>query len=330
LASCLEPAEPDGSMRNRLIPRKPMWCAPAVVAFVALMSEPALAAARSSRLQESVTRWTAFGRDVPALAIRLADGGERGISVQPVSPHSDIEILPPPAKIAPPPAKIVPPPESHEPKATSDEGHDPTVRLASSDGQNGRLIGLSAKAPYTLVDLKANPDAVWNPLTREVMTDGVVSAHNVGRDDLSGIIDRIAVLHWIEARAKSTRQSVRILPDQRTHKKDSIVEIQLDGLAHRWLILINLAGDGTLQVLYPRGTDPPLREDPQFRVQLQVGDPLGADEIVAVSSVQPMAALQDAVHRLDSSRDPTRLKEAIETLGPVDLLLGSAGLLTTP
>jgi hypothetical protein len=295
----------------------------AIVAFLAFVPQLACAAGPSIRSEGSVKTCAARGQDVPAPAIRLADA-ERGISVQPVSPHSDIEILPPPAKIAPLP-------QPPEPKPTTDEPHDAvTVRLASSDGQNGRLIGLGAKAPYAIVDLKANPDAVWNPLTHEVMTDGVVSAHNVGRDDLSSIIDRIAVLHWIQARAKNTRQSVRILPDERAHKKDAVVEIQLDGLAHRSLILINLAGNGTLQLLYPRGIDPPVREDPQYRVQLQVGDPLGADEIVALSSVQPMTALQEALHRLDSSRDPIKLREAIETLGPIDLLLGSAGLLTTP
>ena len=250
--------------------------------------------------------------------------GERGISVQPVTPHSDIEILPPPAK-------ITPSPEPHEPAATKDKPQEfPAVRLASTDGQSAPLMGLSAKAPYKIVDAKANPDALWNPLTREVMTDGIVSAHNVGRDDLASIIDRIAVLHWIQARTKSARQSVRILPDERVHRKEAVVEIQLDGLAHRWLILINLAGDGTLQLLYPRAGDPPVQEDPQYHLQLQVKDPLGADEIVAISSVQPMAALADALLRLDSARDPTKLREAIEKLGPIDVLLGSAGLLTAP
>jgi hypothetical protein len=308
--------EPDQRRSNR--------CQAAAIAAVSLAfaAAPTLAASPAGQIRDFVQTDARSSRAGPA-AYRLA-GGERGISVQPVSPHSDIDILPPPAKIEPHP-------EPHAPKPTADDRHDPAaVRLAASDGQNGRLVGLSTKAPYVVVELQANPDAVWNPLTREVMTDGVVSAHNIGRDELSAIIDRIAVLHWIQARAKTTPQAVRILPEQRAHKKDSIVEIQLDGLAHRSLILVNLAGDGTLQVLYPRGVDPPTREDPQFRVQLQVGDPLGADEIVALSSLQPMAVLQDAMHRLDSSRDPTKLREAIETLGPADLLLGSAGLLTTP
>jgi hypothetical protein len=293
-----------------------------VAAWVAFAPQLTLAATwiRTDLRHRTSTILQSGGR---VTAMVLAEG-ERGISVQPVTPHSDIDILPPPAKITPSPG----PPE---PSATKDKPQEfPAVRLASTDGQTAPLVGLRAKVPYKIVDQKANPDALWNPLTREVMTDGIVSAHNVGRDDLASIIDRIGVLHWIQTRTKSARQSVRILPDERVHKKEAVVEIQLDGLAHRWLILINLAGDGTLQLLYPRAGDSPVQEDPQYRLQLQVKDPLGADEIVAISSVQPMAALSDALLRLDSARDPTKLKEAIENLGPLDVLLGSAGLLTAP
>jgi hypothetical protein len=262
-----------------------------------------------------------------AVAIGPAAAAEvdRGIIVQPVVPHSGIEILPPPAPIIPkPPAEAAPLPPEHKSAVLA------PVRLAATDGRNPDFAGLKPRAPYEIVDPKANPDAVWNPQSLEVTVAESVIARHIEAADLAGIIDRIAVVHWLQSRPQKAHQSVRILPDDRVHRKNSVVEIELDGLANRSLILLNIAGDGTVQLLYPRDADPPMRDDPQYRVQLQVGDPLGADEIVALSSAQPMPALTEALRHLDRGRDPTKTTEAIETLGPVDLLLGSAGLFTAP
>jgi len=77
---------------------------------------------------------------------------------------------------------------------------------------------------------------------------------------------------------------VRVLPDDKVHRRDERVHVQVSGIAQRSLVMFNIAGDGTVQDLYPRGSDKRIIDTPDFKIEMKVSEPFGADQVFAISS----------------------------------------------
>lgn len=256
---------------------------------------------------------------------------DRGISVIPADPGKPGQA----PSAAPPAAK----PPANAPAQTPvarpvtpplAPGAAGPVRVASLDGQGNRFTGLSVLTPYEVVAPGANPDVLWDPATREVLAGGDVIARNVDRNDLPGVIERTAAVRLLKLRAARTPQSIRVIPDDKLHHKGARVEIEVGGLAGKSLVLFNIAGDGTVQMIYPIGSDAPIRSDAIYRLQLLVREPLGADQIVAVTASRRLAELETAIRQLDRRRNPMKISELISQYAAADVLVGAAGLFTGP
>jgi hypothetical protein len=204
------------------------------------------------------------------------------------------------------------------------------VRLASLDGQSSRITGLMTHAPYEAVNPAADPDLVWDPSTRDVIAGGDVIAHNINRDDLSIIVDRMAAIRSLKLRSAKAPQEMKVFPHDKLHRKGEQVEISIYGVAGRYLLLFNIAGDGTVQLIYPVGSDPPVIETPEHRITLQVREPFGADQIVSVSAAQSQDELGQSIRQLDRRRNPLKAAEIIERYDRADVRVGLIGLFTAP
>jgi hypothetical protein len=101
-------------------------------------------------------------------------------------------------------------------------------------------------------------------------------------------------------------------------------------VAGRALILFNIAGDGTVQMLYPVGSDPYVVRAAEFSFPLRVREPFGSDQLVAVTSQQRMTALEQAVKGLDRRRSAVQMINVLKRYAPADVRIGSAGLFTAP
>jgi Caspase domain len=204
------------------------------------------------------------------------------------------------------------------------------IRVASLDGQSARLAGLTSNTAYEVVNRNSNPDLVWDPSSRDVVSGGDIVAHNVDHDDLSVIIDRMAAIRWFKLRSAKAPQEMRVFPNDTLHRKSEQVEIAIYGLAGRSLILFNIAGDGTLQFIYPLGSDPPMIENSEHRITLQVREPFGADQIVSVSATQRQTDLEQAIRQLDRRRNPLKISQLVDRYDNADLRVGLIGLFTAP
>jgi Caspase domain len=204
------------------------------------------------------------------------------------------------------------------------------IRVASLDGQSARLAGLTSNTAYEVVSRNSNPDLVWDPSSRDVVSGGDIVAHNVDHDDLSVIIDRMAAIRWFKLRSEKAPQEMRVFPNDTLHRKSEQVEIAIYGLEGRSLILFNIAGDGTLQFIYPLGSDPPIIENSEHRITLQVREPFGADQIVSVSATQRQTDLEQAIRQLDRRRNPLKISQLVDRYDNSDLRVGLIGLFTAP
>ena len=82
------------------------------------------------------------------------------------------------------------------------------VRVAVLGNQTELLKAVQPKeANFQPVAVSESPDLVWDPVTLEVVTNGDVVARQIAREDLPGVIDRIAAINGFKRLATKAPQT---------------------------------------------------------------------------------------------------------------------------
>src|SRR5262249_13575644 len=152
-----------------------------------------------------------------------------------------------------------------------------------------------------------NPDLIWDPVSHDVVAWGDVIAYRVELRDLPNVIDRAAAIRELKRIAVKVPQSLKVMPNDALHRKDSVVQLEVSKLAGRALILFNIASDGTVQLLYPIASDSAVVQDPSFRFPVRVQPPYGSDQLIVVTSQQRMPGLEQAVQQLNRRRSAIQM-----------------------
>ena len=259
----------------------------------------------------------------PALAQQGPDAdATRGISVRPAGPAAASQ-----QPVAPQAPSADPQPAARPPSAAA---LDDPVRVIALGVDAAELAGLSQQTPWKSVAAGADTDIVWDAVRNQVLARGQIVAENIGRDDLPGVIERTASIRWIKTRATKAPQVIRLFPDDDLHRQGERVEIRVDNLQGRSLVLFNIAGNGTVQLLYPQASDARQWPAPQYRMPFKVTPPYGTDQVVAVTSGEMMPDLERAIRQLDKRRTPFKAVDVIRQFAPPDALVGSVSLATAP
>ena len=205
------------------------------------------------------------------------------------------------------------------------------VRVAVFGNRRDLLANLDAReARFEIVATMDNPDLVWDPASRDVLAGADVVARGIDRTDLPSVIDRLAAVNGFKRLATQGPQSVRVLPNDGLHRRDDRIDVQVSGVAQRSLLMFNIAGDGTVQTLYPIGSDPAVIATADYKFKVRVGEPFGADQVVAVTSSQPLGDLEQALKTMNQRRTAVEVYRTIEALAPPDARIGAAGIYTAP
>lgn len=283
-----------------------------------------------------VTMKELFG-NVRQVVYQLSDQRQNPVTVAPAhrSIENEVAFLTRGVKIMgePEPARpvdaAVRPPEPQKPA-----GKPLTVgpvRIAALDGQREKLRGLTVlEAPFEVVAPSDQPDLVWDPKTGDVIVGGDVIAYKMDKGELPSAIDRAAAVRGYKQLAAKAPQALRLTPDDKLHHRDTKVAVEVSGVAGRSLILFNVAGDGTVQALYPVGSDPAVVPTAQHSLPLRVRAPFGADQVIAITSSERMTQLEQALKQLDQRRTAVQMLRMIERHAPADARIGTIGLFTAP
>lgn len=205
------------------------------------------------------------------------------------------------------------------------------LKLATTGLRPDRLSDVSPLlTPFEVVGLEANPDIVWDPVSREAIAGGDKIALAVDRLDLPGVVDRTAAVRDIKDLVVRAPQTLHVLPDASLHRQGSKIEVEIGEIARRSLILIDITGSGTLQLIYPTGREPPGVDRGSLRIPFQVRDPYGADVVVAITSEQRMTDLEAALKLLHGRKSAGQVTGAITRFAPNDARIGVVGLFTVP
>jgi Caspase domain len=205
------------------------------------------------------------------------------------------------------------------------------IRLAALDGKMSYFSGVSTKdVTVQAVQPTDNPDLIWDPVSHDVIAWGDVVAYGMEVANLPTVVDRTAAIRELKRMATRSPQTMRIWPDDRQQRAGQTIEVELSDVAARALLLFNVSGDGTIQMLYPVGTDTPLAKSPSLRLPLRVGEPFGAEQIVAVTSQQRMSDLETVLIQLNRRRASGQLIKSLERYLPADARIASVGFFSAP
>ena len=94
--------------------------------------------------------------------------------------------------------------------------------------------------------------------------------------------------------------------------------------------VLNIAGDGTVQMLHPARPDAKPVGEAAFRLPVQVRRPYGADLVVAISSDQPLPQLEQSLRALNQRRSAVEALRLVERYRSSSLRIGAANVFTAP
>lgn len=205
------------------------------------------------------------------------------------------------------------------------------IRLAALDGGINYFPKVTSReASIEIVRPVDNPDLIWDPKSRDVISWGDVVAYKVELNDLATVIDRTAAIRELKKIATKAPQVVRVAPDDARHHNDQAVQIELSDVAGRAVVLFDISGDGTIQMLYPIGSDAAPTQTGSLRLPLRVREPFGAEQVVAITSAQRLNELEQALLQLNRRKVPGQLIKIMTKYLPADARVGSIGFFTTP
>ena len=207
------------------------------------------------------------------------------------------------------------------------------VRLAALGGRDKVLSEIAAlKFPFEIVAADANPapDLTWDPATHDAISGSDVIAHDIDKSDLPNVVDRTAAVRDIKHLMLDRPQTIRLLPDAGLHREGTRIEVEVADAKDRALVLLDITGNGTVQMLYPMSFHRPVLDTDDYRVPFRVRDPFGSDEVVAITAPQRMEKLEEALHQIDGIRAAGEVAEVITRFAPAEAKIGLVGLFTAP
>lgn len=206
-----------------------------------------------------------------------------------------------------------------------------SVAIALSDNNTEKFADMMRDHPYIkFVRKESEFDLLWDISTGDLISGGDIIAQNATSTDIPLLATRFQLIRKIRSLLTEAPQPVALKPSARTISAGERVDLTLGELTDRYLIALDLTGDGTIQLLYPTINDPARVNRDAVSLPLVVSPPFGADQIVAISSEQPLTKLVEALQRLDQTRGVSSLLKSLSSSLPEQARLGTVSIFTKP
>lgn len=207
------------------------------------------------------------------------------------------------------------------------------LRLLGGDSAAAELArGLTGVV--VVEDPRAPADLVWDAAKREVVSGlGDVVAYGLAPQRLGGLVEKWRALERLKSAAARPVLATRATPSDRVHKEGQPFGFVVDGVNGQALTIFNLAGDGTVQFLYPnRASDPRMVSGDYSLDGAVVTEPFGADHVVALATSETQTALHAWLKKYDGQPLPLAAAEAVLTALAADPKgrLGVQAIVTQP
>jgi hypothetical protein len=209
------------------------------------------------------------------------------------------------------------------------------VRLAMTNGTVALSAIRKGQAPFELSE-PATADVIWDVGTGGALSRGdPVTDKKVDASLIGAIIDRTFAVREIQKMAVPRIIDVTIGEKGQTYALGKRPKLVVTGIQGSYLTVVNVAGDGTVQVLFPNPDPGVFRPDQFMRVDTRIDDlevvpPLGAEYTVVIATAGPPGDLVTRLTALNNKHDAFKLVAVLADQIKADsrTRLGTAGLFT--
>ena len=220
-----------------------------------------------------------------------------------------------------------------EPARPAENAAAKPVRVAVVNGDAAALAGVKPLfAPFVIVP-DAEPDMAWDARSKDAIVASDVIARGIEASDLPAVIDRVSALAEIALMSEQRPQTIELKPNAKLHRRGDVLMFETSDMQDKHAVIFNIAGNGLVQVLFPRRGDPLRIASARWQLRIdEVREPFGADTVVAIVSDQPLAALEGEIKSLDNRRAAGRVPQLLRQHMPQTpaTRLGFASLFTAP
>jgi hypothetical protein len=209
-----------------------------------------------------------------------------------------------------------------------------SIKLRIAGGSETALAGVSPHDyRFRVVTSGEDPDLTWDISKGDVLNSyGDIVAKCNGSEQIPAIVDRAGAIVAINKLTEGGSQRVKLLPsDARFHSGD-IVSFRIGDISGKYLILVDLSGDGRIRFLFPREKfDTPLITDEEFGMPLKVSEPFGSDHLVAIVSDRRLGEIESSLSSLDGQKAAGKLSNLLRLVALSDhkVRFGVAALFTS-
>ncbi|MES5484551.1 caspase family protein [Bradyrhizobium sp. INPA03-11B] len=211
---------------------------------------------------------------------------------------------------------------------------DAPVRIRFAGGPREAVALVTpVTTPFKIVGDREPAELIWDSRSGDVVSDtGSIIVLGAPERDLPGIVDRTRALSALQKLAEARPQTIVLQPNNAVHRNGESVAFEADGVRGRFVVVLNISGNGTVQMLFPRVGENAAFPKGTWRLPLTVSEPFGGDTVVAFVSEQPSPTLLDALYHLDGKKNPARVVELLEQeiKRAPGAKIGMVGLFTAP
>ena len=104
------------------------------------------------------------------------------------------------------------------------------VKIAALDNNRAHFTGVNPRdASVEVVAPIDNPDIIWDPKSRDVISWGDVVAYQIDKTDLASVIERTAAVRELKQMAIKAPQVIKIGPNDSLHRNQSMIQVEVSG-----------------------------------------------------------------------------------------------------
>lgn len=181
-----------------------------------------------------------------------------------------------------------------------------------------------------LVTTQAN--LFFDPRTGDMLTPmGDVLAYGVGRSGIGAAVERYEAFARLARIASRRPLELKLTPAlRRPLASGERFTVATRGVYGEFIIVANLAGDGTFQLIYPRDSAAPRSRLDDQAFQMYATAPFGSDTFIVVAAATRQRELELSLELLDGQRRPSQLAQALEQHLGADARVGLLTYETRP
>jgi hypothetical protein len=164
--------------------------------------------------------------------------------------------------------------------------------------------------------------AFWDRATGDVISETrTVLAYGVPQSALPAVAKRVGTTAALAEMAAQAPLPVSLSPDSRDFASGQKFNLNIEGIYGRYLIILNLAGNGEVEYLFPIGNADPMMMQDRLAIPMHAEPPFGTDTLIILASKNRQPTLELDLSLLDKQLKPNELLNAIRgRLGSSDLL----------